>query len=522
MVTMLNGDINIKSTVGVGTEVTVQFPMTLSSTSSSSTVTSGSTPTSAGSIERVKDNSLFLVQQRLRGRKALLFPDKHPTALSSATNMIRDTVARYLSGWFGLDVIPSWSKASLPDIIITDEIDLADLAKALPNPLDSPNGPIVIVLCTPSSRRSEKNILRSPNLEAVSYPFGPYKLAKSIRVCIENIERSSVVETDVEAQASGSAPGQDQQDSQVEEVITNVERMTMSNPDPNIPDVKIIKSGQVIAHEDSVHANLLVESAPLTPSASSGTSNAKNEYPFPSDHLDDGTISPSNLNLRESDRPSLASRHTLSPTSKEIASGLQPTGTAAPTSSKGAITISPGNVSETEKRIPRLLLVDDNRVNLRLLQTFMKKRGYKDVFSAEDGHQAVCLFQDMLDATPPQPPDIIFMDISMPVMTGFEATRKIREIELDFRDKISNPMETPPSSLIIALTGLASGRDQSEAFTSGFDLYLIKPISFREVSRLLDNWEVSGAAATVGVPHGSVTGSENLSAVTPEALPGAG
>jgi CheY-like chemotaxis protein len=96
----------------------------------------------------------------------------------------------------------------------------------------------------------------------------------------------------------------------------------------------------------------------------------------------------------------------------------------------------------------------------------------------------------------------------MPVMNGFEATRRIRDIELEFRNNISSPMDTPPSSLIIALTGLASGRDQSEAFTSGFDLYLIKPISFREVSRLLDNWEKSGVAATTGVPHGSVTGRE--------------
>ena len=92
-------------------------------------------------------------------------------------------------------------------------------------------------------------------------------------------------------------------------------------------------------------------------------------------------------------------------------------------------------------------------------------------------------------------------------MNGFEATRKIREIELEFRDKFSNhPLGVPATSLIIALTGLASGRDQSEAFTSGFDLYLVKPVSFREVGRLLDNWEKNGGAATVGVPHGAITG----------------
>jgi CheY-like chemotaxis protein len=101
------------------------------------------------------------------------------------------------------------------------------------------------------------------------------------------------------------------------------------------------------------------------------------------------------------------------------------------------------------------------------------------------------------------------MDISMPILDGFEATRQIRALESQFRQSLP-PYQTPPSSLIIALTGLASGRDQSEAFTSGFDLYLVKPISFREVGRLLDNWEKSGASATVGgkVPYGPVTEAE--------------
>ena len=46
-------------------------------------------------------------------------------------------------------------------------------------------------------------------------------------------------------------------------------------------------------------------------------------------------------------------------------------------------------------------------------------------------------------------------------------------------------------SLIIALTGLASQQDQSEAFSSGIDLFMTKPVSFKEVGKLLDNWEVN-------------------------------
>jgi len=183
---------------------------------------------------------------------------------------------------------------------------------------------------------------------------------------------------------------------------------------------------------------------------------------------------------------------------------------ATPMSSKGALATDPHKPGDAISRSPRMLLVDDNSVNLRLLQTFMKKREYTDIFSAADGQQAVSVYRNLLTAQPPRPPDIIFMDISMPVMNGFEATRRIRDIEAEFRSQFPTPMQTPPSALIIALTGLASGRDQSEAFTSGFDLYLVKPISFREVGRLLDNWEKSGGAATVGVPHGPAVAGSSL------------
>lgn len=43
-----------------------------------------------------------------------------------------------------------------------------------------------------------------------------------------------------------------------------------------------------------------------------------------------------------------------------------------------------------------------------------------------------------------------------------------------------------------------------------FDLFLTKPTSFREVGRLLDNWEKNGRAATVGVPHGALTGESKV------------
>ncbi|GKZ36226.1 hypothetical protein AbraIFM66950_007223 [Aspergillus brasiliensis] len=135
--------------------------------------------------------------------------------------------------------------------------------------------------------------------------------------------------------------------------------------------------------------------------------------------------------------------------------------------------------TETERRA-RVLVVDDNSINLNLMLTFMKKRNLAALDSAENGKLAV----DAVERAQ-QGYDIIFMDMSMPVMNGFEATRAIRALEKE-RGATCKP------AVIIALTGLSSSRDESEALTSGVNLFLTKPVSFKEVSRLLTEWEEKG------------------------------
>ncbi|KAJ5917873.1 hypothetical protein N7454_010248 [Penicillium verhagenii] len=123
---------------------------------------------------------------------------------------------------------------------------------------------------------------------------------------------------------------------------------------------------------------------------------------------------------------------------------------------------------------PRVLLVDDNDINLRLLVTHMKKRNIAIVHTAHNGRAAVNCVESM-----PQGYDLIFMDISMPIMNGFEATRAIRMIE---KERGSIPAK------IIAFTGLSSPRSESESVDSGMDLFLTKPVSFKDVSRLVNDW----------------------------------
>jgi CheY-like chemotaxis protein len=135
----------------------------------------------------------------------------------------------------------------------------------------------------------------------------------------------------------------------------------------------------------------------------------------------------------------------------------------------------------SQRTKPRLLLVDDNQINLRFLETFVKKRRPNcDYDCAEDGLQAVEAAERHEDGY-----SLVFMDLSMPVMDGLEATRKIRALEKDRRNRLGDAAPAP--SLIVALTGLASGRDQANAFASGVDLFITKPVKFKEIGKLLDD-----------------------------------
>lgn len=67
----------------------------------------------------------------------------------------------------------------------------------------------------------------------------------------------------------------------------------------------------------------------------------------------------------------------------------------------------------------------------------------------------------------------------MPIMNGIESTFKIRELE---RESHLKP------AMIVALTGLASAEAQQEAFSSGINLFLTKPVRFGELRKLLGDW----------------------------------
>jgi two-component system, cell cycle response regulator DivK len=111
----------------------------------------------------------------------------------------------------------------------------------------------------------------------------------------------------------------------------------------------------------------------------------------------------------------------------------------------------------------KILLVEDNEMNRDMLARRLTKKGY-EVIIAVNGAEGVELAQS-------QAPDLILMDMSLPVMDGWEATRQL---------KTSADTQTIP---VIALTAHVMAEDRQKALDAGCDDYDTKPI---EIARLLE------------------------------------
>ena len=113
--------------------------------------------------------------------------------------------------------------------------------------------------------------------------------------------------------------------------------------------------------------------------------------------------------------------------------------------------------------MPRILLVEDNEMNRDMLSRRLIRNGY-EVVIAVDGQQGV-------DMAISENPDLILMDMSLPVIDGWEATRQIKSN--DATKKIP----------VIALTAHAMAGDREKAMEMGCDDYDTKPV---EIARLLE------------------------------------
>lgn len=108
--------------------------------------------------------------------------------------------------------------------------------------------------------------------------------------------------------------------------------------------------------------------------------------------------------------------------------------------------------------MPKILLVEDNEMNRDMLSRRLERKGMQ-VLLAMDGAQGVAMAQSEM-------PDLILMDMSLPVLDGWSATRQIRDIPA---------IQSIP---IIALTAHAMSGDRDKCLTAGCNDYDTKPIEF--------------------------------------------
>ena len=117
--------------------------------------------------------------------------------------------------------------------------------------------------------------------------------------------------------------------------------------------------------------------------------------------------------------------------------------------------------------MPKILMVEDNEMNVNMLSRRLQKRGYQ-VVTAGDGNQGYSLARS-------ESPDLILMDISLPGMDGWEVTRLLKSEEAT--------RHIP----IIALTAHALITDRDKASEAGCDEYETKPIDFERLTRKIES-----------------------------------
>jgi len=117
----------------------------------------------------------------------------------------------------------------------------------------------------------------------------------------------------------------------------------------------------------------------------------------------------------------------------------------------------------------RILIAEDNVINQKLILRILKSIGY--------GGEVVNSGKEVVEKVRSSRYDVVFMDVQMPEMDGFEATKKIHE---------TVPKEQWP--IIIAMTAHALQGDRERCLEAGMDDYMSKPILIEDVRKCLERW----------------------------------
>jgi CheY-like chemotaxis protein len=143
--------------------------------------------------------------------------------------------------------------------------------------------------------------------------------------------------------------------------------------------------------------------------------------------------------------------------------------------------------------MPRILVVEDNESSRDMLVRRLSRRGYQ-VISAADGRRGIAMAHDQF-------PDLIVMDMSLPEIDGWEATRRLKA------DPATRAIP------IVALTAHAMASDRQKAMDAGCDDYHTKPLDFESLVRSMgaflevrNHLALTANLGPAGVPAGIPAG----------------
>lgn len=408
---MLNGTIEFQSEIGKGTKVTVCLPLMRlpgadTPKSTPSTITSNSSVTT----------SLQGLQSEHADRLVVLYGFRHGLGPASLSTKCGNVLQSYITQWFGLKATHDWSNSA--DAVLIDEKDLLSLFAV--------NGrkPPTVVLCGASRPQIAPHNNKPLIVEFVSKPFGPYKLAKALFSCLEKAKGLPNEGTEF----TETFPPESPVCSETETIVAGLGKINI-NGERRSSQISFRDTGSTVSSARQLSSEMFSRSA----LDENFARNRRADFPFPSQEMENSSDAEHAPDLvrRDSRRPKMTHRATepLLGAYKAASSAITKTGefvTATPARiAEEFAALKPtvpgkeaGESIEATKRIvsspdqsdrsPRLLLVDDNKINLRLLETFMRKRKYKFVDSAENGRLAVDAAMAHEDGY-----DIIFMGTSV-------------------------------------------------------------------------------------------------------------
>jgi CheY-like chemotaxis protein len=126
---------------------------------------------------------------------------------------------------------------------------------------------------------------------------------------------------------------------------------------------------------------------------------------------------------------------------------------------------------------PRILLVDDDLINQKVMVGLIKRRGMEAVSACSGRHSLELLAQQRFD--------LVLMDIQMPELSGFETATRIREQETRTCLPPDGASSATPRVPIIALTTISEAGTRERCLAAGMDDYLTKPVNTQQLYEMI-------------------------------------